>query len=269
MPPRISIRTIGIMKFYKYVGAETAKVIIQNSTLRFTSPVNFNDPFDYFPAVQEEGFRKFTRRINDEIGDGVKRYKTNHRETSKHLQSLRSGEFRDLYTRNMSISCFSKSPFILPMWAHYADNHEGCVIEFEFISDSPLVVEYLSLGISELSQILISFEVNYSEERPPLFDENGRTDGPNTGFHACLTKAKEWEYEQEMRVVTKQPEGIYPFERSQMTGLYFGMKIDKKDKADLSRIIDGSNNYTGTKIRKHDVVMAYDKFELSKIQFRL
>lgn len=54
-----------------------------------------------------------------------------------------------------------------------------------------------------------------------------------------------------------------------MTGLYFGMKIDKKDKTDLSRIIDGSNNYTGTKIRKHDVVMAYDKFELSKIQFRL
>ncbi|MCU6335005.1 hypothetical protein KW823_00550 [Enterobacter quasiroggenkampii] len=72
-----------------------------------------------------------------------------------------------------------------------------------------------------------------------------------------------------MRVVTKQPEGIYPFERSQMTGLYFGMKIDKQHKADLSRIIDGSNNYTGTNIRKHDVVMAYDKFALSKIQFRL
>lgn len=258
-----------IMKFYKYTSADVAKIIIKDGTLKFTSPVNFNDPFDYHPAVLEDGFNKFARRLNSEIGNGVKRYKTNHRESLKHLQSLRSGTFRDAYTQNMSISCFSKSQFILPMWAHYADNHQGCVIEFEFKSDSPLAEECFSLSINELYQILIPFYVNYSSVRPPLFDEHGRTNTPNTGFHACLTKAKEWEYEKEMRVIVKQPEGIYPFERTQMTGLYFGMKMDKKDKADLSRLVDGSNNYTGTRIRKHDVVMAYDKFELSKIQFRL
>jgi hypothetical protein len=64
-------------------------------------------------------------------------------------------------------------------------------------------------------------------------------------------------------------EGVYPFERTQMTGLYFGMKMESTDKRDLSRIVDSSNNYTETRIRKHDVVIAYDKFELSKIQFRI
>lgn len=257
-----------MIKFYKYVSAEIAAIIITEGTLKFTSPVNFNDPFDYFPTVPTEGFHKFAKRLNQEIGGGVKRYKTNHRESSKHLQSLRSGEFRNAYTQNMSISCFSKSPFILPMWAHYAENHEGCVIEFEFDSDSSLVEEYFSLEMNQLSQILIPFDVIYSIARPPLYDKNGQTNTSTTGFNACLTKAKEWEYEEEMRVVTKQPEGIYHFERTQMTGLFFGMKMSKDDKSSLSRIIDGSNNYTGTRIRKHDVSMAYDKFELSRIPFR-
>ncbi|MCK7164561.1 DUF2971 domain-containing protein [Enterobacter cloacae] len=257
------------MKFYKYVSAETAKIIITEGTLKFTSPVNFNDPFDYYPAVLEKGFHKFANRLNTEIGNGIKRYRTTHRESQKHIQALRSGEFRHTYTRDMSISCFSKSPFILPMWAHYANNHKGCVIEFEFDSKKHSVAEYFSLGINQLSKILIPFEVIYSTNRPPLYDEHGKTNTSNTGFNACLTKSKEWEYEKEMRVVTKQVEGVYPFERTQMTGLYFGMKMESTDKRDLSRIIDSSNNYTETRIRKHDVVIAYDKFELSKIQFRI
>ncbi|AOZ70626.1 hypothetical protein LPB142_15865 [Rhodobacter xanthinilyticus] len=28
-------------------------------------------------------------------------------------------------------TCFSKSPVVAPMWAHYADNHRGCVIGFD------------------------------------------------------------------------------------------------------------------------------------------
>ncbi|MGC0844640.1 DUF2971 domain-containing protein [Pantoea agglomerans] len=257
------------MKFYKYVTMEVAKIIISDSTLKFTSPINFNDPFDYHPAVLEKGFKKFTNRINLTYSKGVKRYKTNHRESLKHLQILRSEKFRAMYTREMSISCFSESPFILPMWAHYADNHKGCVIEFEFDSDNYFSTNLDLLMNNSSYDVLVPFEVNYSNNRPPLYDEQGRTDQNTTGFNASLTKSDEWSYEKELRVVIKKPEGIYPFERTQMTGLYFGMKVIKSDKKDLSRIIDSSNNYTDTKIRKHDVVMAYDKFELSNIPFRL
>src|SRR4051812_23527309 len=32
--------------FYKYVDADTAKIILKNSTLRWSAPSRFNDPFD-------------------------------------------------------------------------------------------------------------------------------------------------------------------------------------------------------------------------------
>lgn len=71
------------MKFYKYVTLEVAKIIISDGTLKFTSPVNFNDPFDFHPAALEKGLKKFTTRINNEVGNGLIKYKTNHRETKK------------------------------------------------------------------------------------------------------------------------------------------------------------------------------------------
>lgn len=33
------------------------------------------------------------------------------------------------------ITCFSSDPFNLPMWAYYADNHEGYCVEFEMDID--------------------------------------------------------------------------------------------------------------------------------------
>ncbi|MDQ0629414.1 hypothetical protein QFZ44_001990 [Pantoea agglomerans] len=257
------------MKFYKYVTMEVAKIIISDGTLKFTSPINFNDPFDFHPAVLKEGLTKFTNRLNHELGNGIRKYKNNHRESSKNLQVLRRAEFRAIYTREMSISCFSASPYILPMWAHYADNHKGCVIEFEFNSVDYVTTHIDSLINNPSYNILVPFAVNYSNSRPPLYDVQGRTDTDTTGFFASLTKSDEWAYEKEWRVIIKKPEGIYPFDRSQMTGIFFGMNVNKVDKRELSRKIDSSNNYTDTKIRKHDVVMAYDKFELSNIPFRL
>jgi hypothetical protein len=34
------------MRFFKYVTANTARTILENSTLRWSSPAMFNDPFD-------------------------------------------------------------------------------------------------------------------------------------------------------------------------------------------------------------------------------
>ncbi|OYM01618.1 hypothetical protein CI761_01690, partial [Klebsiella pneumoniae subsp. pneumoniae] len=88
-----------------------------------------------------------------------------------------------------------------------------------------------------------------------------------TGTNACLVKAKVWEYEQEVRVIKKKKSGIYSFDRKQMTGIYFGMKINKQDKKIISQLVDDSNKYTNTKIKKHDVQIAFNTFELFKIPF--
>jgi len=52
-----------------------------------------------------------------------------------------------------------------------------------------------------------------------------------------------------------------------MTGIYFGMKINKQDKKIISQLVDDSNKYTNTKIKKHDVQIAFNTIELFKIPF--
>ena len=58
-----------MIKFYQYRSAEITKIILKDSTLKFTNPMDFNDPFDFHPTVPDVGFNKFIKRVNG-IGSG-------------------------------------------------------------------------------------------------------------------------------------------------------------------------------------------------------
>ena len=47
-----------MIKFYQYRSAEITKIILKDSTLKFTNPMDFNDPFDFHPTVPDVGFNK-------------------------------------------------------------------------------------------------------------------------------------------------------------------------------------------------------------------
>ena len=56
------------MRFYKYVTTKTAKTILENGTLRWSSPSIFNDPFDVqFDLHLEFGQTKIVDLIADEL----------------------------------------------------------------------------------------------------------------------------------------------------------------------------------------------------------
>lgn len=89
------------------------------------------------------------------------------------------------------------------MWAHYADDHQGCVIEFKFEETEGFIEEFINLKPEEDTTTLIPLDVIYSNNRPSLFDNDGLTNSDTTGTNACLVKAKVWEYEQEVRVIKR------------------------------------------------------------------
>ncbi|HBT1511205.1 TPA: DUF2971 domain-containing protein, partial [Klebsiella pneumoniae] len=144
------------------------------------------------------------KRVNGQYSNKRKKYRLGHKELITHRTKLRSEDFRRVYTENFSIACFSKSPFILPMWAHYADDHQGCVIEFKFEETEGFIEEFINLKPEEDTTTLIPLDVIYSNNRPSLFDNDGLTNSDTTGTNACLVKAKVWEYEQEVRVIKKK-----------------------------------------------------------------
>ncbi len=86
------------------------------------------------------------------------------------------------------------------MWAHYADNHKGCVLGFRHI-------ESLS------TPFLAATKVSYSEHPPVVgsaidFLLYGHTKEllSATVDAVCYTKKISWQYEQEWRAVTWRPE---------------------------------------------------------------
>jgi hypothetical protein len=79
------------------------------------------------------------------------------------------------------------------MWSHYAENHKGLVLEIEtdLLRDGQFFFE--------------TMEVGYECERPLL---TGSHDFQIEGERILRTKAKVWEYEQEVRILIPICDGM-------------------------------------------------------------
>ena len=97
-------------KLYKYMGAEILNMAFEKEgfcSLKCSYPKDYNDPYELFLTIsfnQTPEVLAFYKSIVSEI----QQYPT---------------------------TCFSKSPIVTPMWAHYANNGTGFVIE---IDEDPL-----------------------------------------------------------------------------------------------------------------------------------
>lgn len=87
--------------------------------------------------------------------------------------------------------CLTENGIHPLMWAHYADEHRGAVIEFD---EQSSCFNRRRSATDELGSLR---KVRYSKVRPVL---NGDS-GDNWFQVLALTKAIEWEYEQEVRLL--------------------------------------------------------------------
>lgn len=168
-------------KIYKYISSQLIDNIFSSPelvTLKCSLPKDFNDPYELFLTIDF-----------DEEPDALAFY------------ADAVGELDQLPT-----TCFSRSPSVIPMWAHYAENHKGFVIEF---SESSLAEAFPESHFEN---------VTYSDS-----PRDGLTDilyrafkiGKNRYiyllrlgvYHAAyFTKATCWTYEQERRMVASTKE---------------------------------------------------------------
>jgi hypothetical protein len=187
----------GAMRLYKYMDPSSAKRFIDTKQLRFTPPINLNDPFEYRPYLRDDGSGG-----GKSAGDLT-------------LNDDRWGVLRVFLKRiseRIGICCFSSDPTAPLMWSHYSAGHTGAAICFDgthpFFSSNHLV------------------RVMYSDARPVLSvaelrDGGFKVVGDWPGWREFVsrrldiigTKAKCWSYESEIRLVKeynpiKEPNSI-------------------------------------------------------------
>lgn len=113
---------------------------------------------------------------------------------------------------NIGICCFSRIHDSILMWSHYANNHKGFCIEF-YSNKRPIGINPLDVNYTE-SFVKANF---YNEQQKAL-------------FHMVFTKAKQWEYEQELRsIVTHFKDNNsrkVPFLKEDVKAVFLGVNCD-------------------------------------------
>ena len=164
---------------YKYAGPNNIENIFSNQdvvSFRCSYPKDFNDPYELFLTIDFKQDPAVLAFYEDAIGEMPQRPTT----------------------------CFSKSPSVIPMWAHYASNHEGFVIE---IDEQKLSSLFPEAGFGDISyqdepnksiQDILDRAFHIGKMRYMYFLHNAVFSA------AYYTKNSCWNYEMERRMVLSE-----------------------------------------------------------------
>jgi hypothetical protein len=230
--------------FFKYMSAATARTVLANRSLRWSSPILFNDPFgvprelsfgltpksivDAFPQLMADMINRppddtselnagvklivdtvkkgVSEEVKAELLAGLREVAASHNPTGAGMDALRAIWRSSLI--DLRILCLSEGPAHMAMWYHYADQYSGAVLEFRCCD-------------ARDSAWLAARPVIYSHEKPAIYTSEGWAKllmrPPKISVKALLdlatyTKSSDWSYEHEWRVTSvKRPNDSGPF----------------------------------------------------------
>ncbi len=185
-----------------------------------------------------------------------------------YLENLKDMTFPKWWT-----ACFTKSYANLSVWAKYADGHRGtCLIFKENINwkpmkywktairkvtyeNKPIEIDFFrSIGVSTVSEIMGTWykdeKGNISECASHIGDkckeDTWREGYWNNFLHYITTKNRDWEYEQEYRVilydnvrgVIEKSDHTLNYDFESLKGIIFGIRTSTEDKIKIFKIIE-------------------------------
>lgn len=213
------------MSLYKYLPAKRAREFFEKPVLRFTPPSELNDIFELKPPVRDASFEQdedgwdWLAKINGgdfepsmPLDKWVNFFDNESldRDESEYLEYLKM--LRDLHTMQqqrgaagiLSLSSINDS---LLMWSHYCVNHAGFVIELD--AATQLIKPEPDGRIFGKPK-----KITYTEERPSIPIANISRQLKKSKQWSLyflplyFTKSKDWSYEEEWRVVTREVDNL-------------------------------------------------------------
>jgi hypothetical protein len=194
------IKLENIPLLYKYCSFDMCRYSLQNlekNQIRLNNPNNFNDPFDSMFSV--DVLKMIGNSMNDildkaEINNiipvGYKEKFIDNAEFLEGLEKLRTVQYMEINNSkrdSLRVTCFSEVNDSILMWSHYAANHKGFCIEYDFTNTNK------TYYTGPLNPVI------YTDK---LFDLTEYFKSSSLGklFEFCsIVKSKEWQYEKEWR----------------------------------------------------------------------
>ena len=149
---------------FKYLDAEGGIKTLENLTLMFSNPADFNDPFEFLPGL----------KLSPQSCGNERTYKAQHQ--VRH------------YGRNSFIFCMTDKEHNVRMWDHYGDKNQGLMIQLDF---AKTLADYREKWIRR---------VHYgSKERFDPLDTLPLEKRAKGFEHIVTNKGEDWEPESEYR----------------------------------------------------------------------
>jgi hypothetical protein len=254
----------GRRPFYKYASPKSALAILRNRTIRYSSPLEFNDPFDQQVGLHFDfDLTAFPDRLIDKyefLAEHSEIQLSDAQDSVGRLIALIREKYpthgfpRDMFdslikpTLSEAIAemnrtrhnfekhwldslratrtfCVAEDKDNLLMWSHYAKDHKGVVLELWSLPE-------------EDNALSVARKVTYAKEPPSFFTQDEflddfcgikRLDHKELTRRIIHTKSDHWSYENEWRVyypLSEKP-GLYEdlnIRPSEFTAIYFGCR---------------------------------------------
>jgi hypothetical protein len=254
--------TPGHRPFYKYASPEATLATLTSGTLRYSTPLLFNDPFDVQAGLHFDfDLQDLHEDVVDRIGElaaasehppvdpkeiwgqvvlrargyfpshGFNRdrwlglTKTTFDQLLQTIRETQEGyrrHWREVLLPGMRVFCVSEERDNLLMWAHYASDHRGAVLELWSLPD-------------EDNSLSVAVPVVYTDKPIPFYSKEEwiaelvgmkKLDFSSLYRRYACTKSAHWAYEKEWRAwypLSKTDKFDYaPMRRSELRAVYIG-----------------------------------------------
>lgn len=251
---------------YKYLDINGAKCMIGNQNLQFTNASQLNDPFDCHPKLID-----YSNVPESKLQGWIPKEWWMEKEENDALN-----------LRNETWLCsLSKVYDSLLMWSHYCYNHKGVCIGLDI--DKVMQSVPPMFGTIYLKPFVIEVQYRNIIERP-----DAHQSVENIFLYQWKTKAKEWQYEQEVRLVMLNPSAMYaaftpeqakqnkeiwdwkeirhymPLKAECFKSIYLGVNIEQTEKEKITQLAKTLN----PDIKIYQMEIDTDRFNLISKQER-
>ena len=212
---------------YKYLSLDKSKnttkeeisyieQIIKNSSIKFSNPRQFNDPFDCMtvqPIVNKEKIVELCKNKTNIPTENI---------TDKDWVEINTNLLEqrfDHIINKFGVLCFSGNWDNILMWSHYASEHKGFVLIFKFDRSSSFYSKIRKVIYKECVEF---FDIDHKNSHIKIQE-------------MFSTKNNIWKYEEEYRIIhnpdtktEKYESGIKIFPKKLLQGIIFGINCNNE-----------------------------------------
>lgn len=231
------IRKLIPRKLYKYNTITKYFLAgLARNELWFSSPLDFNDPFDCKvnlkfgkdrETVQRNFSKVFPANRFGQIVD-IEEFYEKLFDKPEVFQCLLNETTKFVFGEQLGVCCFSEKRDHILMWSHYAGNHAGVCLQFNSAKRGLIHDNILP--------------INYYEDYPVIdLSAYSTTELKTFYFQAICSKSNHWDYEFEWRAVMAGGRKTNPYKPTDLDGIIFGVNTSKRDFKKIDAIIRQNN----------------------------